>query len=62
MWMALSELPTYILAIQYAASFGVEITAFNMVATYFHETVSPSPLTLNITQSHAEFYMATSIL
>lgn len=33
MWIALTEGPTYILALQYAASFGVELTGFNMAAS-----------------------------
>lgn len=34
---ALSNYMTYVMAIQYAASFGVEIVIFNMAASYFHD-------------------------
>ena len=42
---ALHSLPAYLLAFQYACSFGVELTVFNMAATYFHgERVESSVL------------------
>lgn len=34
---ALSNYMTYVMAIQYAASFGVELVVFNIAATYFHD-------------------------
>ena len=34
---ALGNYMTYVMAIQYAASFGVELVVFNMAASYFHD-------------------------
>jgi len=34
---ALSSYMSYVMAIQYAASFGVELVVFNMAASYFHD-------------------------
>ena len=37
LWQAATQYTTWIMALQYAASFGVEIVVFNMAASYFHD-------------------------